>query len=148
MDGYLREPGSLLMPQESIRPTAVEPRDDYRIWLSYSDGAAGEVDLSQLAGRGVFAACNDRAHFASVHIIDYDAVAWDNELELCPDALYMQLTGKSLTDVMPQALAVLDDALNLPVPGHCDPGVLQRPRPGTRLMMWYHNVYEGYTSDI
>ena len=90
------------MHQAHIRPTAVEPRDGYRIWLSYSDGAAGEVDLSHLAGRGVFAAWNDRARFAAVHITDHDAIAWDNELELCPDALYMQLTGKSLADVMPQ----------------------------------------------
>lgn len=44
------------MPQQSIRPTAVEPRDGYRLWLCYSDGSAGEVDLSHLAGRGVFAA--------------------------------------------------------------------------------------------
>ena len=98
------------MSQAPIRPTAVEPREGYRVWLSYSDGAAGEVDLSYLAGSGVFAAWNDRARFEAVHIADYDAIAWDNELELCPDALYMQLTGKSLADVMPQALAVLDVA--------------------------------------
>ena len=110
MDAPLPETWNVVMPQQSIRPTAVEPRDSYRLWLCYSDGAAGEVDLSHLAGGGVFAAWNDRARYASVHITDYDAIAWDNELELCPDALYMQLTGKSLTDVMPQALAVLDDA--------------------------------------
>ena len=39
-----------------LRPTAVEPRSGYRIWLRYSDGTAGEVDLSALAGQGVFAA--------------------------------------------------------------------------------------------
>lgn len=31
---------------ERLRPTAVAPRDGYRIWLRYSDGTAGEVDLS------------------------------------------------------------------------------------------------------
>ncbi len=93
-----------------VRPTAVEPRDGYRIWLRYSDGAAGEVDLSHLAGRGVFEAWNDRACFEGVRITEYDAVAWSEELELCPDALYMQLTGKSLAEVMPGALAVMEDA--------------------------------------
>ena len=48
---------------ELVQPTAVEPREGYRIWISYADGPAGEVDLSHLAGRGVFAAWNDRAHF-------------------------------------------------------------------------------------
>ena len=52
--------------------------------------------MSHLAGSGVFARWNDRARFAAVHITDFDAIAWDSELELCPDALYMQLTGKPL----------------------------------------------------
>ena len=34
-----------------IRPTAVEPRERFRIWLRYSDGVSGELDLSHLAGR-------------------------------------------------------------------------------------------------
>ena len=37
-----------------IRPKNVEAREGHRIWLEFSDGAAGEVDLSHLAGRGVF----------------------------------------------------------------------------------------------
>ena len=98
------------MANLTIRPTAVEPREGYRIWLKYSDGSVGEVDLSHLAGRGVFAPWNDRAVFARVHITEHDAIAWGDELELCPDALYMQLTGKSLEDLMPRAKATLIDA--------------------------------------
>ncbi len=36
-----------------IRPTDVEPRAEHCLWIRYSDGTAGEVDLSHLAGRGV-----------------------------------------------------------------------------------------------
>ena len=61
MDEPLGESGSVTVSQAPIRPTGVEAREGYRIWLSYSDGAAGEVDLSDLAGSGVFAAWNDRA---------------------------------------------------------------------------------------
>ena len=57
------------------------------------------MDLSHLAGCGVFEAWTDRAYFETVRITEYDAVAWSEELELCPDALYMQLTGKSLAEV-------------------------------------------------
>ena len=39
-----------------IQPIFVEPRPGYRIWVQYSDGVAGEVDLSGLVGRGVFQA--------------------------------------------------------------------------------------------
>ena len=79
-----------------VRPTAVEPRQGFRIWLRYSDGAEGEIDLSHLVGRGVFKAWDDPAHFKGVRLTEYDAIAWDDDLELCPDALYMKLTGKSL----------------------------------------------------
>ncbi len=60
-----------------VRPTSVESRDGYRVWLRYSDGAAGEVDLSHLAGRGVFAAWNDRACFDAVRVTTAGAFSRD-----------------------------------------------------------------------
>ena len=51
-----------------IRPMAVEPREGYRIWLRYSDGTAGEIDLAHLAGRGVFTDWHDRTYFETVHL--------------------------------------------------------------------------------
>ena len=82
-----------------IKPTEVEGRKGYRIWLRYSDGAAGEVDLSRLAGSGMFAAWNKSGYFENVHIAPHRAIAWDDDLELCPDALYMELTGKSFDEL-------------------------------------------------
>ncbi len=93
-----------------IRPTEVEPRDSFRIWLRYSDGAAGEIDLSHLAGRGVFKAWNDRARFEAVHIAPAGGVAWGEDLELCPDALYLRLTGKSVVEVMPGVKLLVENA--------------------------------------
>ena len=84
-----------------IRPTAVEPRDGYRLGLRYSDGAAGEIDLSHLAGQGVFATWQDPACFAAVRLAEHGAIVWDDDLELCPDALYLQRTGKPLSEIMP-----------------------------------------------
>lgn len=93
-----------------IRPVAVEPREAYRIWLRYSDGAEGEVDLSHLVGKGVFEAWRDQAFFSNVRLTEYDSVAWDEDLELCPDALYLELTGKSLAELMPHSVEVLSDS--------------------------------------
>jgi len=83
-----------------IRPTRVEPRDGFRIWLRYADGVAGEIDLSYLAGRGVFEAWNDRAFFESVHLSETGAIEWGTDIDLCPDALYLRLTGKAVEDLM------------------------------------------------
>ena len=82
-----------------MRPTAVEARDGYRIWVRFSDGASGEVDLSDIAGRGVFAAWEDRAFFESVHLTSYRAIAWGDEIDICADALYMEITGKTLEEM-------------------------------------------------
>lgn len=87
------------MTHELARPEAVEPRDGFRVWLSYTDGAAGEVDLSDFAGRGVFEAWNDRELFEAVHITSYRSVSWPGELDLCADMLYMRLTGKAVDDL-------------------------------------------------
>ena len=83
------------------RPTEVVPRQGYRVWLRYPDGIAGEVDLHYLAGRGVFEAWKRRAYFEAVRIAKDGGIAWGEEIELCPDTLYMKLTGKSVEEVFP-----------------------------------------------
>ena len=93
-----------------IRSIAVEPRDGYCIWVRYSDGGAGEIDLSDMAGRGVFAAWNDRTFFETVRVTEGDAIAWGDDLDICSDALYMELTGKSVTEVMPGAQVAIENA--------------------------------------
>jgi len=84
-----------------IRVTDVEPRDGYRIWLRYSDGASGEVDLSDMAGRGVFHVWLDRTFFEGVHVSGHGSTAWSDDVELCADSLYMALTGKSAEELFP-----------------------------------------------
>ena len=78
-----------------------ESLDDYRLWLKYADGTEGEVDLSDLAGRGVFRAWSDRKVFSAVSVDESGAIVWPGEIDLCPDALYLRLTGKTAEDVFP-----------------------------------------------
>ena len=84
-----------------INALEVEPRNGYRIWLRYSDGAAGEVDLSHLADWPVFQPWRDRAFFEKVFIGESGEVTWPGELDLDPWQLYMDLTGKTVEDLFP-----------------------------------------------
>ena len=93
-----------------IRPTAVAPLEGYRIWLRYSDGIAGEVDLSDIAGRGVFSAWSDREFFEAVWLDSYGAITWGADIDLCPDALYMRLTDKSAAEVMSEPQVPIENA--------------------------------------
>jgi len=74
----------------------------YRIWLRYADGVTGEVDLSHLAGRGVFKVWSDRKVFEGVRVDQSGAIAWGEDIDLCPDALYLRLTGKAADELFPK----------------------------------------------
>ena len=88
----------------------VKSRGKYIIWLRYSDGVEGIVDLADLADRGVFKQWNDSDVFDAVHVTESGAVAWNDTLDLCPDMLYMRVTGKSLEEVFPNLEKVSHNA--------------------------------------
>ncbi len=93
-----------------VRPVEVKALDGYRISLRYSDGTVGEVGLSHLAGRGVFRLWENPANFMGPRVTPHGSIAWGRDVELCPDALYMQITGKSVEELMPDAHDSLVDA--------------------------------------
>lgn len=77
-----------------IRPTQVKALPGYRIHLTYADGVEGVIDLSADVGRGVFAALSDETFFRTVHLGAYGQIAWSEDIEICPDAAYEEITGK------------------------------------------------------
>jgi uncharacterized protein DUF2442 len=84
-----------------FKPVDIKALADYKIWVRFADGIEGEVDLSHLAGRGVFSLWRDYAEFQKVHIGPGGAIAWNAEVELCPDSIYLELTGKTPEEVFP-----------------------------------------------
>lgn len=84
-----------------MKVTSVKPLPDFRVELVFDDGAHGIVDLSSIAGRGVFAAWNQSGFFERVSITEDGALQWLGELDLCPDSLYLQMTGKKAEHVFP-----------------------------------------------
>jgi hypothetical protein len=93
-----------------IRPVEVRPLPSYRIWLRYADGTEGEVDLSHLVGQGVFAVWQTEGVFAKVRLGSHGAVEWPGDVDLCPDALYLRLTGKKPEDLFPGLQLTRSDA--------------------------------------
>ncbi len=82
-----------------IQPTAVEARDGYRIWVKFSDGVEGEVDLSSLRKRGgFFEGWDDRASFENARVDDSGDFIWVGEVDLCAEPFYFQLSGVPLEE--------------------------------------------------
>jgi hypothetical protein len=71
--------------------TKVKALDNYTIFVWFSDGVEGSVDLNHLAHKGIFKKWDKNNLFMQVHIDDYGAIAWNDEIDICPDNVYMQL---------------------------------------------------------
>lgn len=80
-----------------VRITDAKPLPGYRLFLRFTDGSSGEVDLSHLAGKGVFAPWLMPGEFERVSV-DREAgtVCWPGDIDLCPDVLYSRATGAPL----------------------------------------------------
>ncbi len=81
--------------------TAFRILSGFCLELTFDDGVHGTVDLSDLAGKGVFKLWLDRAAFESVHIGASGELAWGEKIDLCPDSLYLKVTGKEPQDLFP-----------------------------------------------
>ena len=81
---------------------SVKTLPNYRLHLCYDDGVEGEVDLSAEVGKGVFAGWRDHKHFSSVKISRGGrSLVWPDEIDLCADALYLEITGMKVEELFP-----------------------------------------------
>lgn len=78
-----------------MKASEVQALPGFKIRVQYEDGVEGEVDLSQYVGKGVFAAWDDLGFFESVHVSPHGSIAWSEDIELCADSIYLELTEKT-----------------------------------------------------
>jgi len=83
------------------RIVKVNVLEKYRLEITFADGTSGTADVSSLVGKGVFSAWNDYEEFRKVQIGSTGELTWGGQIDLCPDALYMDITGKHPEDVFP-----------------------------------------------
>lgn len=80
-------------------PLVVEARalEDHKLWLRFSDGAEGTVDLSGLGFTGVFEPLADVSEFAKVKVHpEWGTVFWPNGADLDPIVLHSHVTGEPI----------------------------------------------------
>jgi hypothetical protein len=69
-------------------------------WPSTTANTESSISLP-LREKGVFAAWNDPEVFRAVQVGPFGELAWGDEIDLCPDSLYLEATGKNPEDVFP-----------------------------------------------
>ena len=84
-----------------MKVVQAKPLSDYRLHLRFENGREGDVDLSSWVGQGVFSAWQKPGVFAQVKITPEGAVAWPGGVDVCPDSLYLKMTGQSAETLFP-----------------------------------------------
>ena len=77
--------------------TLVKAKKNFRLYLKYSDGKDGIIDLNRLKDRiGFKSLCNP--HLFETVFIDPDTndICWEGGITICKDAVYRQLELKQL----------------------------------------------------
>jgi hypothetical protein len=81
------------------KPIKVLSLKRYKLELLYSDGTTGVVDLSHLANKGVFCIWEKADTFDKVYIDDEtNAIAWNDEVDICPDSLFLKLKNMTFDE--------------------------------------------------
>jgi len=73
----------------------VKVRGAYRLWLRFSDGAEGEIDLGQQLTGPIFRPLRDPSTFATVRVDpEIRTIAWPNGADFAPEFLRSLLDAK------------------------------------------------------
>jgi hypothetical protein len=74
---------------------------NYQVKLKFDDGQQGIADLSHLVGKGVFSIWNDYNAFQNVRIGSSGELMWSDQIDICPDSLYLKITNQKPEDLFP-----------------------------------------------
>jgi len=84
------------------RIAEVQHRKDYELRIAFTDGTVADLDLrARIVDRwGVFEPLQNVDYFAQV-TVDREAgtLLWPNGLDLCPDVLYAEATGRDINEL-------------------------------------------------
>ena len=75
---------------------------EYRLEIGFSDGRFGEIDFrARVVGRGgVFRPLEEISFFQQVRVdTEAGTIVWPNDVDLCPDSLYQEVTQQKLSEV-------------------------------------------------
>ncbi|MFT4060909.1 MAG: DUF2442 domain-containing protein [Edaphocola sp.] len=76
----------------------VAPLDDYKIFLEYDNGVSGQVDLSELKGKGVFTWWERGDNFSKVHIDSCGGIAWNEDIDIDALHCYLKITNQTFEE--------------------------------------------------
>ncbi len=70
----------------------------YNLWVEFADGIKGKIDLNKWVGNGLFSYWSDPKNFETFIITTDKKLRWTDDIEMDPDAFYLQLIDKTFDE--------------------------------------------------
>jgi hypothetical protein len=75
-----------------------EAKPGYKLFVEFEDGVSGIIELSKWKGKGVFEFWNKEENFGSFTVTSDKKLKWNENIDMDPDAFYLQLIGKTFEE--------------------------------------------------
>ena len=85
---------------ELVRVKYVKPLDNYKLFLTFTNGKQKVYDMSKQLKQDVFSPLKNTDFFNRVYV-EHGTAVWNDDLDICPDELYYN----SITVISPQIIA-------------------------------------------
>ena len=76
------------------RVTAVTPTDNYELIITFTNGEQRIFDARPLLSKPVFKPLANKSFFKTVKVA-YGSVEWPQDIDYCPDTLYLESVALS-----------------------------------------------------
>jgi hypothetical protein len=70
----------------------------YKLKLEFEDGVKGIIDLEKWIGKEVFQYWLDENNFKNFQLTVDKKIEWNQDIDMDPDAFYLQLIGKTFEE--------------------------------------------------
>ena len=67
---------------------SIQPGEEYKVVVRFSDGFAGELDVFPFIKGGISERLKDRDFFKNVKVDEFGGISWANGFDFCPNFLY------------------------------------------------------------
>lgn len=77
-----------------LKVKEVKPLTGYKLWLSFTDGETGTVNIEPFLDRGISLKLLQEDYFSKVSIDQFGGVCWENGFDFSPKTLKSLLINK------------------------------------------------------
>lgn len=89
-----------------VKVISVSPKDNYKVFVTLSNGKKGEFDVLPYLEKGIFKELKDKNYFSQVKIV-FGGIAWPNSQDFSGNTIDYELQESQVPDNMQSNLCAV-----------------------------------------